>query len=129
MVKAASMIRGKRPRLADNAVPVQTLQKVLKSWAYELGCKCIDVNMAVARREWLGKGCPGATSLCWDAPYIFAKLMVEVDATLHPRHSKLVDAIIAENNKGVKFEKMTYDLPLEAMLAARTMNATETTHR
>ena len=116
------MNRARRHRLADSNVTSKELQTVLFAWSNKCGTMCIDMAIEEVEREWIGKGTPPAAQLCWTCPIAFVELLVEVDPMLHPRHCKLVDAIVAQViSKKLKYNTVTYPIEMHAMLSARCL--------
>ena len=114
------MNRARRQCLADSNVTSKALQTVLAAWSDKCGTICIDMALEEVEREWIGKGMPAANQLCWTAPCAFVELLVQVDPLLHPRHGRMVDAIVAQvEQKKLKYENVFYPIEMHAMLSAR----------
>ena len=109
------MLSNRKQRLADSDVAIEPLRDMIKRWLKLLGTQFIDVAIADTQREWMSKATPAPSQLCWKAPLSLVSLVLEVDQTAHPRHSRLVEAIELE----AKFQVCKITVPLESMLVAR----------
>ena len=111
-------IKTKRERLKDSDVGAESLRSCLKQWFVHCGDRLIDRQLSIVSSEWPARGMPTPSQLVALAPYSLAKCVAGVDPSLHPRHARLVTAILAEH--GVK---KVFDggrgLELECMLLSR----------
>ena len=111
-------IKTKRERLKDSDVGAESLRTCLKQWFVHCGDRLIDRLLSVVSSEWPARGMPTPSQLVALAPFSLVKLVASVDPSLHPRHARLVTAILAEH--GVK---KVFDggrgLELECMLLSR----------
>jgi hypothetical protein len=88
-----------RYRLPDSAVCVSELQTVLRAWWEAAGTRNTSELLKNISRAWFHRGCPCATDLVGEPVFLLASELVHIDPTLHPRHSRLVCALIAEHGK------------------------------
>ena len=116
----SSVTHGKRFRIADSDISVHGIQEVLISWWTENGVRDATGLLHRAAKTWPGRGTPLVDELIMEAPYSLVMAMVKRDPTLHPRHSRIVSALIAEH--GSKACMVTpRRIEFEAMEVARTI--------
>ena len=116
----STVTHGKRFRIADSDISVHGIQEVLISWWTENGVRDATGLLHRAAKTWPGRGTPLVDELIMEAPYTLAMAMVKADQTLHPRHSRIVSALIAEH--GSKACMVTpRRIEFEAMEVARTI--------
>ena len=124
----SALMNGSRYRLPDSNVSVSELQNVLRAWWVD--CKHRDTTklMEVIEQTWPGRGTPSPTEMESTIPYSFVHRLVGVDTTIHPRHSRLVAALIGEHTRGpvLTSGKRT---EFEAMTVARSMLRMATKYR
>ena len=120
---------GKRYRLPDSGCSVDELVTVLLKWFVRQGDRCIPTLLDSVTKLWPARGMPTAHLLCESAPYGFATLLVAVDSTLHPRHSKLAAAILDAHSKEACFAGGRDCGEVRAMMIAKTLLATCSKYR
>ena len=112
--------RNKKLRLPDSKCTVKELQQVFLAWWKVMGTRDCTALVAHARVHWQGRGIPCPADLVRHDIYSFMAELIKVDSTLHPRHSRLVCAMLAEH--GATPCMNVKDRPeFEAMLIARTL--------
>ena len=117
---AYTVTHGKRFRIADSDISVHGSQEVLNSWWAVNGVRDASGLLHHAMKTWPSRGTPSPEELIGSAPYTLAVEMVQVDQSLHPRHSRIVAALIAEH--GSKTCMITpRRIEFEAMEVARTI--------
>ena len=117
--------RLKRFRLPDSAMTVGDAQRALKKWFME--CRCRNITALLRESsDWSVRGMPSAMQLCQHTSYTLATSFALYDPTVHPRHSRLAAAIMAEH--GIKDSSDTgvvisgaRRVEVEAMLMARNI--------
>ena len=110
-----TMMQQSRYRLPDSNVSVGELQKVLRAWWADCTHRDTTKLMAVIEQTWPNRGTPSAIDMASTIPYSFVQHLVAIDSTIHPRHSRVVAALIGEHTRGpvltsgkrVEFEAMT----------------------
>ena len=119
--------RLKRFRLPDSAMTVADAQRALKKWFSDNRCRNISVLLRESS-DWSVRGMPSAFQMCQHKAYTLVMAFAQYDPTVHPRHGRLVAAIMAEH--GQQHEADTdvvisghRRVEVEAMLAARNILA------
>ena len=93
-----------------------------------MGTRDCTALVAHVRVHWQGRGIPVPAELVRHDIYSFMAELVKVDSSLHPRHSRIVCAMLAEH--GTKPCMTVKDRPeFEAMLIARTLLHSMTKYR
>ena len=117
--------RVKRYRLPDSDMGTGDAQRALKKWFVECRCRNITVLLRESS-DWSVRGMPSAMQLCQHKSYTLATSFALFDPTVHPRHSRLTAAILAEH--GIKDTTDTgvvisgaRRVEVEAMLMARNI--------
>jgi hypothetical protein len=120
--------RERKNRLPDSPCTVKELQGVFKAWWKTMGTRDCTALVAHVRVHWQGRGIPAPAELVRHDIYSFMAELVKVDSSLHPRHSRIVCAMLAEH--GTKPCMTVKDRPeFEAMLIARTLLHSMTKYR
>ena len=127
-VPDSALMRGSRYRLPDSNISVAELQIVLRAWWKD--CKHRDTTklMEVIEQTWPGRGTPTPTEMESTIPYSFVHHLVGIDTTIHPRHSRLVAALIGEHTRGPVLTSGKR-VEFEAMTVARSMLRMATKYR
>ena len=113
-------LRDKKNRLPDSKCTVKELQHVFHGWWKVMGTRDCTALVAHARVPWQGRGIPSPAELARHDIYSLMAELIKVDSTLHPRHSRLVCAMLAEH--GATPCMNVKDRPeFEAMLISRTL--------
>ena len=116
--------RLKRFRLPDSELSVAGAQNALRSWFKEAGSKNI-AGLLSAAADWPARGTPTPAQLCTHALYTLTMSFACEDSTIHPRHSRLVAAILAEqsavDDSPVVVLSGSRRPEVEAMLIARSI--------
>ena len=114
----------KRFRLPDSELSVAGAQTALRGWFKEAGSKNIN-GLLSASADWPARGTPAPAQLCNHSMYTLATSFAGVDHTIHPRHSRLVAAILAEHSSVDESPVVVVSGPrrpeVEAMLLARSI--------
>ena len=120
--------RERKNRLPDSKCTVKELQGVFHAWWKTMGTRDCTALVAHVRVHWQGRGIPAPAELVRHDIYSFIAELIKVDTSLHPRHSRLVCAMLAEH--GTKPCMTVKDRPeFEAMLIARTLLHSMTKYR
>ena len=122
MAAPCIVLQDARSRLKDSNVSATELREVFKKWFLVVGDRRIDQNLASVSAEWPARGMPTPSQLVQLQPLSLVHGILKVDSTLHPRHSRLVTAIVAEHGVKSCFAG-TRGLELESMLLARLILA------
>jgi hypothetical protein len=122
MAAPCIVLQDARSRLKDSNVSATELREVFKTWFKVVGDRRIDDNLAAVSADWPARGMPTPRQLVQLQPLSLAHGILKVDPTLHPRHSRLVTAIVAEHGVKSCFGG-TRGLELEGMLLARLILA------
>ena len=107
-----------RSRLKDSNVSATELRQFFVNWFTLVGSRLIDQSLAVVSSEWPHRGMPSPAQLVQMQPRTLVEGILKIDDTLHPRHSRLVIAILAEHGVKPCFEG-TRGIELECMLLSR----------
>ena len=116
--------RLKRFRLPDSAMTVGDAQRALKKWFTE--CRCRNITALLRESsDWSVRGMPSAMQLCQHKSYTLATSFALFDPTVHPRHSRLTAAILAEHSikdtTGTGVISGARRVEVEAVLIARNI--------
>jgi hypothetical protein len=122
MAAPCIVLQDARSRLKDSNVSATELREVFKTWFKVVGDRRIDDNLAAVSADWPARGMPTPSQLVQLQPLSLVQGILKVDPTLHPRHSRLVTAIVAEHGVNSCFGG-TRGLELEGMLLARLILA------
>ena len=110
----------RKNRLPDSKCTVKELQGVFHAWWKEMGTRDCTALVAHVRAHWQGRGIPAPVELVRHDIFSFMAELIKVDSTLHPRHSRLVCAMLAEHATTPCMS--VQDRPeFEAILIARTL--------
>ena len=96
-VDGSCLRANKRYRLPDSDVTVAQIQVVLQQWWAACGVRDTSYLLS-AVKQW-GRGALSASELCSPLLYSVVHGMSSIDPTIHPRHSRLVAALLAEHGK------------------------------
>ena len=116
------VMQDRRSRLKDSEVSASQLREALKEWFKTVGSRLIDANLTTVSAEWPHRGMPIPSQLVQLQPLSLVEGILKIDATLHPRHARLVTAILAEHGAGPCFSG-TRGIELESMLVSRLILA------
>ena len=121
---SAGAPRLKRFRLPDSDLSVAGAQTALRGWFKEAGSKNIN-GLLSESADWPARGTPAPAQLCNHSMYTLATSFAGEDHTIHPRHSRLVAAILAEHSSVDESPVVVISGPrrpeVEAMLLARSI--------
>ena len=121
MASSPLMNRG-RYRLPDSTTSVSDIQQVLDLWWKAVGLRGASKLLRPVASAWPSRGTPLPTELVADTLYSLVFEMARVDPTIHPRHSRIVCAFIAEHGSQQGTCMGTARRPeFEAMELSRTM--------
>ena len=123
-----TMMQQSRYRLPDSNVSVAELQKVLRAWWADCTHRDTTKLMAVIEQTWPNRGTPSAIDMASTIPYSFVQHLVAIDSTIHPRHSRVVAALIGEHTRGPVLTSGKR-VEFEAMTVARSMLRMTTKYR
>ena len=116
------IFKEKRYRLPDSEVSASRLQECLKKWFATCGHRRIDLLLDTVAKEWPSRGTPLPKLLVQKEPLAFVEILSEADPWIHPRHTRLVVAILAEHGRGHVFEPKR-SVELDTMLQSRLILA------
>ena len=119
---SSSLMNRSRYRLPDSMTSVNDIQKVLNLWWTAVGLRDASKLLRPVVTAWPSRGTPSPKELVADTVYSLAVEMARVDPTIHPRHSRIVCALIAEHGSQQGTCMGTARRPeFEAMELSRTM--------
>ena len=118
MAENCIVLQNGRSRLKDSSVSATELRECLKHWFTLVGTRLIDQALAVVSTDWPLRSMPSPTQLVQLQPRMLVEGMLKIDNTLHPRHARLVTAILAEHGVKPCYEG-TRGIELECMLLSR----------
>ena len=95
---------GRAPRLRDSDVTVEQLESWLKSWFAAAGSRIIPDLIKCVELEWDRGSFPHPVSLARKELVAMVEKMLPLDSTLHPRHTRLVEAMVNEHDRKIVFK-------------------------
>ena len=92
-------------RIPDSNVTVAQLESWLQSWFAAMGSRIIPDLMQSVELEWDRGSFPHPIAMARFELVAMVENLLDVDSTLHPRHSRIVEAMINEHERKILFKK------------------------
>ena len=121
-MSSSIMTSSSRYRLPDSSTSVSAIQAVLNAWWKTCGVRDATKLLRPIVTVWPSRGIPLPSDLVADTVFSLVIEMARADPTIHPRHSRIVCALIAEHGSTQGVCMGTSRKPeFEAMELSRTM--------
>ena len=94
---------GKAKRIPDSNVTVAQLESWLQSWFAAIGSRIIPDLMRSVELDWDRGSFPHPMAMARFELVAMVEKLLDVDSTLHPRFSRIVEAMINEHDRKILF--------------------------
>ena len=103
--RRADRLPGRVDRLPDSNVTVAQLESWLQSWFAAIGSRIIPDLMRSVELEWDRGSFPHPMAMTRLELVAMVENLLDVDSTLHPRFSRIVEAMINEHDRKILFNE------------------------